>query len=366
MPTVSAAKLRSVLMINSQSSQSVFKTPVVEPEQHLLAGASLTPPPNSTKVLSNTWRANGIVFFTHIRRTSGTVLEYNLLLPFIAQIREGRSPVAFNCREGLEGRFQYALDVVRQRISNALGRAILSFRHCPHGLHTLISPQRSYTYITVVRRPLERMISWYQFCNSNSKNGNVMCGLSKVEWKMVRNVTAFYTRRDERASMTLLNIHTQAWQTHLTPQLEFIMDDNYQTRMLCGRNAFSPIPVGKLELECALDNMQHMYSFVGLTEHAVESACLLASMMGLQESAHFLDFFNSTKQHLSTEIPSDFELAHSWKATQDARVYDVAASMFARELKRVPVCMALGKRKVAVLAKKEKRNVTLSKSITAY
>ena len=55
-----------------------------------------------------------------------------------------------------------------------LRTSALVWRHCPYGLHTLIdqkpSEPRIYVYVTMLRDPLERMMSWFAYCNKYSPN----------------------------------------------------------------------------------------------------------------------------------------------------------------------------------------------------
>ena len=53
--------------------------------------------------------------------------------------------------------------------------AALVWRHCPFGLHTLLDPtpklpQQHYVYVTMMREPLARMISWFAYCDKYSPN----------------------------------------------------------------------------------------------------------------------------------------------------------------------------------------------------
>ena len=49
--------------------------------------------------------------------------------------------------------------------------------------------------------------------------------------------------------------------------LEFTLDDNYHTRMICGPPAHDyPIPIGQVHTACALKNLDREYLLVGITE----------------------------------------------------------------------------------------------------
>jgi hypothetical protein len=64
--------------------------------------------------------------------------------------------------------------------------------------------------------------------------------------------------------------------------LELTLDDNYATRMICGPPAYSsPRPVNASHFACALHNLMHAYSFVGVQERYDESVCVLSRLLGL-------------------------------------------------------------------------------------
>jgi hypothetical protein len=64
--------------------------------------------------------------------------------------------------------------------------------------------------------------------------------------------------------------------------LDCRLDDNYQTRMICGQEAHNlSEPVTAVHLRCAMRNLYQSYEVVGVQERANESVCVLAAMMGL-------------------------------------------------------------------------------------
>jgi len=48
----------------------------------------------------------------------------------------------------------------RKAFAADLGSAALQWRHCPFGLHELLPPKTPHVYITMLRDPLDRMLSW--------------------------------------------------------------------------------------------------------------------------------------------------------------------------------------------------------------
>ena len=64
--------------------------------------------------------------------------------------------------------------------------------------------------------------------------------------------------------------------------LEYTLDDNYQTRMLCGPPAHDhPIPISREHLDCALRHLEE-YTVVGVMERFEETLCVLSSALGIE------------------------------------------------------------------------------------
>eukprot|EP00327_Prymnesium_parvum_P018453 CAMPEP_0113286398 /NCGR_PEP_ID=MMETSP0008_2-20120614/31120_1 /TAXON_ID=97485 /ORGANISM="Prymnesium parvum" /LENGTH=341 /DNA_ID=CAMNT_0000137493 /DNA_START=156 /DNA_END=1181 /DNA_ORIENTATION=- /assembly_acc=CAM_ASM_000153 len=246
---------------------------------------------------------------------------------------------AFNCREGIEGRFAHARAALNETIAAKLSISRFTFRHCPHGLHTLVPRTRPYTYITILREPVQRMVSWYEFCNK--LQGLEDCGIPRSRWGKVTDVHSFYSLREELLNRfdRVTPISELPFSPHLPPRLELVLDDNYQTRMLCGGRSHAQVaPIGNDALKCAVKNLRSTYAFVGITERISETACLIAHDLGLAQTAQYLDSFSMKQQHLSHEVPVEFRLAHGRKYQFDLNLYEVAAGIFERKLQMRPVC----------------------------
>ena len=39
----------------------------------------------------------------------------------------------------------------------------VQWRHCPYGLHQFVPQERPYFYLTLLRAPVQRSVSWYCF-----------------------------------------------------------------------------------------------------------------------------------------------------------------------------------------------------------
>jgi hypothetical protein len=118
----------------------------------------------------------GIILFTHIRRAGGTVLEDYVLKPYVKSTKRA----AHLCKEGELARFYRMGPNQRKRHAAELSGKALLWRHCPYGVHDLLpAPRESHVYITMLRSPLERMLSWFAYCNKYSPNkchaGKVRC-----------------------------------------------------------------------------------------------------------------------------------------------------------------------------------------------
>ena len=159
-------------------------------------------------------------------------------------------------------------------MSSQLRAGALAWRHCPHGLHELLSggalfvPKgeherkgertgerpsdvqgeadgtsegSGHIYSTRLRAPIERMMSWHAWCSASSKD---LCniGARGLEWREARQetvnearrrnaslLTAFYSVRERRMRSVALPSTARAG-THAPLRLESRLDYNYQVR----------------------------------------------------------------------------------------------------------------------------------------
>ena len=309
----------------------------------------------------------GVVFFTHLRRTSGTFLEDCYVKPALAFILGKPIPdllkhgIVVNCGEGGLGRFGSSAMLVEQRkeVEEKLALSLAVYRHCPHGLHSFT--HRPHTYITYLREPVQRMLSWAQMCIhlSNTKcgmqpdphlcvrlGGVARCtfNISQVKAHRISPETAFYTAREnalanQPRSKSLPRVDLN--QTFLPQRLEFLLDDNYMVRMLCGGLVHEQEgQVGGSELRCAQRSLANHYSFIGLLEHAEESMCLLGKQLGLRPH----DFKYEDRKVHGYAPPLDFELAHGKKYAMDVELYRFAVAQFEKQLDLHPECTARPRR----------------------
>ena len=88
---------------------------------------------------------------------------------------------------------------MRAKYARELSAAALQWRHCPFGLHTLL-PEAArpsgvavpYVYITMLRKPLDRMLSWFAYCNKYSPN---KCQAGKDYMKKGKGPMKYVPRR---------------------------------------------------------------------------------------------------------------------------------------------------------------------------
>ena len=133
--------------------------------------------------------------------------------------------------------------------------------------------------------------SWWNYCKTQSPNCCKLYRTLDQGWEERQadlSVSSFYEERHarlmrlEEASRLGLNKGLQpAFYDAASPKLEFLMDDNYQVRMLCGPLAHGhTMGIGQTHLACAMWNLLDSYAFVGIQERFNESVCLLGKYLG--------------------------------------------------------------------------------------
>ena len=142
----------------------------------------------------------------------------------------------------------------REKMAGELRAAALQWRHCPFGLHTLLtassnrrknsSPPQAlgvpYIYITMLREPFDRMLSWFAYCNKYSPN---KCNAGKdymVKGQGNSAVTKFYSNRrrlyEEGARAYGASADSTPPSGTFHPNnVEYRLDDNYQVPSHIGR-----------------------------------------------------------------------------------------------------------------------------------
>jgi hypothetical protein len=256
----------------------------------------------------------GVIIYTHLRRTSGTMLEDCYIKPAVAHLIQrpawAETAPTWNCQEGGQGRFGAPSATLfhRMAIEEKMRYTMFAYRHCPMGLHAFTS--RPYTYITMLRAPAQRMISWVLYCarteqpcgfiNPRTKTKfdlycirergvtNCTSDVRQLQHTGVSPATAFYTARDVALTTRFLSLPPVALTDQfLPPRLEILLDDNYAVRMLCGGPVHEQeSSIGLAELRCAQRSLSNHYSFVGILEEQAETVCQLTHSLGLRPGAY--------------------------------------------------------------------------------
>jgi hypothetical protein len=120
-----------------------------------------TQPRISGSNLKTVKERRGIILFTHIRRAGGTVLEDYVLKPYV----KATNRQAHLCKEGELARFYRMSPSQQKKMAKELHGKALLWRHCPYGVHSLLPSPDTHVYITILRQPLERMLSWFAYCH---------------------------------------------------------------------------------------------------------------------------------------------------------------------------------------------------------
>ncbi len=121
--------------------------------------------------------------------------------------------------------------------------------------------------------------------------------------------------------------------------LEYRLDDNYMTRMICGPPAHdSPIPLSKQHLDCAMNRFEQEYAFIGVIERYKESVCVLTQILDIPASFQKVKNDKATTGTKSKDIPPDFERNWASYAAHDSILYTAANHRLDLDLRKYPKC----------------------------
>ena len=178
------------------------------------------------------------VIFVHVPKSAGTTLNYIVAWEY--------SPLRI-CH--VDGRFyRAAFHRISRRTPRQLDKYDLFSGHMPFGLHRRLT--RKATYITVLRDPVERVISEYYY-------------------------------RQERRSHPIADIGVKG--LSLRDYLEKLPYDNVQTKLLAGTIPDYDYLAGSCDeemLTVAKRNLAEHFTLVGLTERFEETLGLLKVLLG--------------------------------------------------------------------------------------
>lgn len=288
-----------------------------------------------------------VVLFTHLRRCGGTFIEDALLKPMV-----GSQASATVCKEGGLARHHDVDDELRADFKRILAQSGLVWRHCPYGIHELLPVTRPYVYVTMLRAAAPRMASWFAYCDKYSPNkcrtnpraiaAEVQAGASRM--------TGFYRVRKARLKalgrpgrLKMAEIFHPDW-------LEYALDDNYATRMICGGATHAqPPPVDNAALACARRHLEADYAIVGTLERRDDSLCVLANVLGIPRGSYeralkaasaSLKFRGPTTEARAKVLPADFLSEFQGYLHLDDHLHETAELILNRHMQRLPQCTA--------------------------
>lgn len=210
---------------------------------------------------------NRLILFIHLPKTAGTTL-----LEMVTR---------FYPPENIQLLYENDAYVETKLSEDRQGQIKCVYGHFSFGLHQYAS--RPFTYVTMLREPIERSISLYYF-------------------------------KKPEHNQTL----RQFFNSNYLPKY------NHQTYLLAG---------GCYDLKRAKENLQKYFSVVGLTERFVESLFLMKKEFGWHQIASYW-FSNVTANRLKKEqIPQD-EIELIRKNNElDLQLYTFASELFEEKMK---------------------------------
>ncbi|MEO7725286.1 MAG: sulfotransferase family 2 domain-containing protein [Chthoniobacterales bacterium] len=247
--------------------------------------AASTPPVASQFAESDPMAHNGAskeaVIFLHLPKTAGTTV--NRLIEWEYPLKEMYSvdPVLF----------QWSAAHLRALSPERLRKIRMFKGHMAFGLHEVL-PQKA-TYITVLRDPVDRVISAFHFMRSYK--------LHPLYWKM---------RRENWTLEDFVN-NTQR--------------DNVQSKIVAGSEFNEPCT--REIVETAKGNLRNHFSVVGLSARLEESLALMKLRFGWRLSSY--SSFNVTRSRPKKRDlpPATLDLIHQRNAF-DIELYACAEEIF--------------------------------------
>ena len=227
------------------------------------------------------------IIFLHLPKTAGTTL--NRLIEWEYRISEMYSvdPVLF------EWSYAHLRSLPKKRLS----KTRIFKGHMLFGLHEVL-PQPS-TYITVLRNPVDRVLSAFYFMRSYK--------LHPYYWKLRRKKWTLeeYVKRSTR--------------------------DNVQCKIIA--NANYHLPCTQEILDRALDHLDRYFSVIGLSERFEESLALMKLRFGWQLTSY--SAFNVTRSRPKRQdLPQASLNLITERNRFDVVLYNHAAKLFEEAVKK--------------------------------
>ncbi len=166
--------------------------------------------------------------------------------------------------------------------------------HFPYGLDSILP--RPCRYITMLRHPLDRFVSLYEFLKT------------RPEW-------------DNGQLGTLEDFATNDYATELK--------DNHTVRVFCGESAFKEIePMTRAHLDIAAINLRQC-AFVGLVEHFDRSLEIMQSLFGWRDISYTVQNANPKRQlRVLNQIDDELLAKIEPRIALDRELYRIATQMF--------------------------------------
>ncbi|MEH7238305.1 sulfotransferase family 2 domain-containing protein [Bacillus sp. JJ1562] len=171
------------------------------------------------------------------------------------------------------------------------------YGHCRFGIHKEFTG--SYKYITMLRDPIERIISTYYFAKRRPQNrmyesANTYDFKEFIEWELSQNNPAF---------------------------------ENHQTRFVSGEK--------KPDLEKAIENIHESYSVVGIMEMFDESIFLMKEYLDWEDISY-------EKENVTSNWPKQADLPQNTialiaeKNQLDLELYQYAKKLLVENINQLP------------------------------
>lgn len=219
---------------------------------------------------------NPLLLYMHIPKTAGSTFSQILS----KQYQSGVRPCYF----------EESLEILNEFKKDDADTIKCVYGHFLFGLHTHIS--RSAIYITLLRDPVERVISLFYF------------------WRSYNN-----SQQEKLNSMSLKDFICSD---------DFIENANNQTCYLAG---------GTYDLQLAKENMLNHFTMVGLTERFDESLFLFQKALGWQPIDHYVSHNMTPNRPRKDQISSDVINLILCKNQLDFQLYEFAKELFEERIR---------------------------------
>jgi hypothetical protein len=230
-------------------------------------------------------RDRQVLIFVHIPKTAGSTLNSIIVREY--------SPLQL---AAVDGRFwRWAFHRMTQWTPQRLNRSDVFTGHMPYGLHQLMV--REATYMTVLRDPVERIISEY-----------------------------FY--RIGRGSHPLVDRELRG--LSLSQYVEKLPYNNVQTKLLAGGSPGYDYTAGECSpamLETAKRNLAQKFSLVGLTERFDETLALCKIIFGWNVKRYAIQRMTPGKPRQKA-IPPDLRNLIAERNCYDVELYKYGTQLF--------------------------------------